>query len=135
MRQVVVVAALIEREGKILLARRAEGKKIAPGLHHLPGGHVEYGEQPAEALRRELDEEFGVSAGVGEPLAAFAYLTGEGVHTVAILYRVVVSGPIKLKTADNVEVVWVRPDEYAGFFPPDDPVFRASRRFLGAAGV
>ena len=52
-----VSAALIGREGRLLAARRASGDQA--GLWELPGGKVEDGESPAEALRREIREELG----------------------------------------------------------------------------
>src|SRR5262245_15050724 len=81
--QKVVVAAVMIRDGRVLLAKRAATKRIAPGKYHLPGGHVEHGEHPAAALAREMAEEFGVRVDVGEPVHAFAYLWG-GEHTVGI---------------------------------------------------
>ena len=53
---VLVVCALLEREGKILLGRRAPGRALA-GKWELPGGKQENGESPQEALQRELREE------------------------------------------------------------------------------
>ena len=55
----VVAAALINPEGRILLARRPEGKSMA-GLWEFPGGKVEPGESPETALIRELQEELGI---------------------------------------------------------------------------
>lgn len=53
-----VSAAIIYRNGRVLAARRAEGKQQA-GLWELPGGKVEPGETPEQALRREISEELG----------------------------------------------------------------------------
>ena len=54
-----VVAGIIRREGKILLARRASHKAMS-GKWEFPGGKVEEGESPGTALEREIYEEFGV---------------------------------------------------------------------------
>ena len=51
-----VTAAVIEREGRILICRR-RADQDQPGKWEFPGGKLEDGEQPAEALRRELREE------------------------------------------------------------------------------
>jgi 8-oxo-dGTP diphosphatase len=64
---VLVVAAAVVRDGRLLLALRPDGSHLA-GHWELPGGKIEPGEQPVEALRRELLEELGVAASVGEPL-------------------------------------------------------------------
>ena len=55
----VVAAALIDSDGRVLVARRPSGKKMA-GLWEFPGGKVEQGETPERALIRELKEELGI---------------------------------------------------------------------------
>lgn len=65
-----VLAAVIERDGRLLLARRPAGKRHA-GLWEFPGGKFLPGESPLEAARRELAEELGVeTVAVGALLAA-----------------------------------------------------------------
>ena len=60
MKTVLVSAvALIDRDGRILLAQRPEGKSMA-GLWEFPGGKIEEGETPEAALVRELEEELGI---------------------------------------------------------------------------
>jgi 8-oxo-dGTP diphosphatase len=63
--RLLVVAAIIERDGLILCARRGPGRAL-PGLWEFPGGKVEAGEGEREALVREIREELGVSIEVGE---------------------------------------------------------------------
>ena len=69
MKTIDVVAAIIEREGKILLAQRPAGGD-QPGLWEFPGGKVERGESQPQALARELMEELGITAQVGAYVAS-----------------------------------------------------------------
>ena len=55
----VVAVALVDPDGRVLIARRPEGKPLA-GLWEFPGGKLEPGERPEEALIRELHEELGI---------------------------------------------------------------------------
>jgi mutator protein MutT len=54
------VAALLIRDGRVLLCHRTVGRRWYPDVWDLPGGHVESGERPIEALVRELKEEVGI---------------------------------------------------------------------------
>ena len=56
----VSAVALIDPDGRVLLAQRPEGKSMA-GLWEFPGGKVEAGETPEAALIRELEEELGIN--------------------------------------------------------------------------
>ncbi len=63
-----VVAALIFKDGKILVCQRTRHQTM-PLKWEFPGGKIEEGEQPRDALRRELDEELGIQASVGDEVA------------------------------------------------------------------
>jgi 8-oxo-dGTP diphosphatase len=67
-----VVAAVIECDGQVLIGQRPAGKRH--GLKwEFPGGKVEPGEAPEEALRRELEEELGIQAVIGGQMADYEY--------------------------------------------------------------
>ena len=63
-----VVAALIVNDGKLLVCQRTRHQTM-PLKWEFPGGKIEEGEQPRDALRRELDEELGIVATIGDELA------------------------------------------------------------------
>ncbi len=82
----VAACALVDSDGRILLAQRPEGKSLA-GLWEFPGGKVEPGETPEETLIRELDEELGIQTKVAclAPLT-FASHAYEDFHLLMPLY-------------------------------------------------
>ena len=82
----VAACALVDPEGRVLMAERPEGKELA-GLWEFPGGKVEDGERPEDALVRELGEELGirVDAGALRPFA-FASHGYERFHLLMPLY-------------------------------------------------
>lgn len=82
----VVAAALIDPDGRVLIAQRPPGRDMA-GLWEFPGGKVETGEKPEDALIRELAEELGIT--VKEPCLApftFASHTYADFHLLMPLY-------------------------------------------------
>ena len=93
-RSVTVVAAVIrDGAGRVLLARRPAGSHMA-GLWEFPGGKLDHGEAPAQALVRELDEELGVRAAVGRPIT-FAVHEEPGLRILLLFYeaRIVAGRP------------------------------------------
>lgn len=82
----VVAAALADPEGRVLIARRPPGKQLA-GLWEFPGGKLDPGERPEEALARELAEELGILVATSDlaPLT-FASHAYEAFHLLMPLY-------------------------------------------------
>lgn len=76
-----VVAALIVKDGKILVCQRTKHQTM-PLKWEFPGGKIEEGEQPRDALHRELDEELGIDATIGEEVARIRheYRSGNSVE-------------------------------------------------------
>jgi 8-oxo-dGTP diphosphatase len=72
-----VAAALIVRENKILICQRTRHQTM-PLKWEFPGGKIEPGEKPEEALHRELEEELGILATVGSKVATVAHTYGNG---------------------------------------------------------
>ena len=82
----VAACALVDVDGRVLLARRPEGKKMA-GLWEFPGGKLNPGETPEQALIRELKEELGIDV-TAACLAPFAFASHEyeGFHLLMPLF-------------------------------------------------
>ena len=101
----VVVAAVIERDGLFLAARRTEPPELA-GLWEFPGGKVEPGEDDAAALVRECREELGVEVAVG-PKVGPDYLTPGGTMLVRTYRATLVGGePAPIESHDALR--WLR---------------------------
>jgi 8-oxo-dGTP diphosphatase len=82
-----VVAALIERDNKVLICQRAKEQPMALKWE-FPGGKIEPGEEEPAALRRELDEELGISATIGEKVASVEHHYKKGGAVALHFYRV-----------------------------------------------
>lgn len=87
-RPLLVVAGVIERNGEILVCQRQAGDSHQ-FKWEFPGGKVETGETPRQALERELQEELGVQADVGEEIARYEYRYPKRLPILLIFFRVV----------------------------------------------
>ena len=67
-----VVAALILQDGKVLICQRTRHQTM-PLKWEFPGGKIEEGEQPRDALRRELEEELGIDATIGDEVSRIVH--------------------------------------------------------------
>ena len=72
-----VVAAVIEKNGKLLVCQRTRHQTM-PLKWEFPGGKIEEGEQPRDALRRELEEELGIQAKIGDDIARLQHTYPNG---------------------------------------------------------
>jgi 8-oxo-dGTP diphosphatase len=82
-----VVAAILEREGRILICQRTP-KQSHPLKWEFPGGKVEPGESPKQALARELEEELGITGAAGEEVARYEFAYPGKAPVVLIFLRV-----------------------------------------------
>src|SRR5438105_7652243 len=126
----VAAVALIDPDGRVLLAQRPEGKHMA-GLWEFPGGKVEAGETPEAALVRELDEELGIA--VAEKCLApltFASHAYEAFHLLMPLYACR-KWEGEVTARQGQALVWVRANRLADYaMPPADEPLKAMLRDL-----
>ena len=112
-----MVAAVIEREGRILIARRPGGRHLE-GLWEFPGGKRRPEESPEAALAREIAEELGVRVTVGPLLERVDWSYPEKRVRLSF-FRCTIAG--EPRGLEGQEIVWVRPAELARYhFPPAD---------------
>lgn len=122
----VVAVALVDADRRVLIAQRPEGKAMA-GLWEFPGGKVEAGETPEQALIRELEEELGIStkAACLAPVS-FASHSYDSFHLLMPLYacRKWQGTP---EAREHIALKWVRPQLLRDYpMPPaDEPLIAA----------
>jgi 8-oxo-dGTP diphosphatase len=116
----VAACALVDADGRVLLAQRPQGKPMA-GLWEFPGGKVETGERPEETLIRELEEELGIV--VREPCLApltFASHAYPDFHLLMPLY-VCRRWEGTVTPREGQSLAWVRPNKLRDYeMPPAD---------------
>ena len=108
-----VVAALIVQDGKLLVCQRTRHQTM-PLKWEFPGGKIEEGEQPRDALRRELDEELGIAATVGDELARIQHEYPNGAM-VELRFFIVHEYQGELENRIFKQIQWADPKELLKF--------------------
>jgi 8-oxo-dGTP diphosphatase len=111
----VAACALIDPDGRVLIAQRPEGKAHA-GQWEFPGGKVEQGETPEQALVRELREELGIEPCEQclQPFAFASHAISDDRHLLMPLY-VCRRWDGFIDPKEGQQIKWVRPDKLASF--------------------
>lgn len=125
-----VTAGIIEKDGKILIAKRKTGTCVG-AKWEFPGGKFEPGESPEQCLKREIKEELNFDVEIREFVAKSRFSCGDKAIEL-LAYRVkYISGDIEL--TDHEEVQWVLPSELKNyeFTLPDVPVVREVEKIFG----
>jgi 8-oxo-dGTP diphosphatase len=118
--RLVVVAALIESDGKILACQRR--KNDAFGLKwEFPGGKMQREENPADALARELKEELGVEAAIGDEIYRTRHRYAELAREIELIFFGARADKGKMRNLAFEQMRWVTLGELAGldFLPAD----------------
>ena len=103
-----VVAAAIERDGKIFCAQRPEGKSLG-GFWEFPGGKLEIGESPEQALVREIKEELNSEIEIISYINEASYDYDFGTVVMKTYHAKLISGNLELLEHQNS--TWLAPDE------------------------
>lgn len=107
-KEIVVVGAIIERDGLILCARRAEGGPLG-GMWEFPGGKIEAGESARAALKREIREELQCHIEVGDELTTTSHEYDFGTVRLTTFRCQIVEGTPQL--TEHAEIRWVSPSQ------------------------
>lgn len=141
--QVITACAFIHHNfdsvEKVFLAKRADTKKFMPGIYELPGGHVDFGEEPETGLVREIREELGMESEIGDPFYVFTYLNDiKGSHSIEVIYFARFDGDlnsITINPEDHSEYGWFAENELSGAVTAgkdlDDEEFVAIKKGFG----
>ena len=122
-----VVAAVIMRDGKILIGQRKRSGRH-PLKWEFPGGKVEPGEDPRAALARELREELDVEAVIGEEMDSYEVSYGDGFRLRLHFYRVT-QFQGEPRNLDFEQIVWERPERL-----PDYDFLEGDLTFVSKVG-
>jgi 8-oxo-dGTP diphosphatase len=119
----IVSCAVIEKHGRILIARRKSGDHMA-GKWEFPGGKIEPGETSEQCLKRELLEELGVEIAVDEFICSSSWKYDHATIKLLAFKATLISGELILH--DHAEIRWVTSRELADYdFPEADvPIIR-----------
>ncbi|HZU83359.1 MAG TPA: (deoxy)nucleoside triphosphate pyrophosphohydrolase [Polyangiaceae bacterium] len=135
---VLAAAGVIVERGRVLLTRRKAGTHLA-GAWEFPGGKVHDGEDPREALRRELREELGIDAVVGDVVDVAFHRYEEARKSVLLLFFEAARTPGSAEPAalDVAAFEWAAPDalDPARFPPADVSVLRKVKARLARGGA
>lgn len=124
-----VAAAVIVRDGRVLIVRRGPGERHA-GFWEFPGGKIDPGETPQACIERELREELGIWTRAGEIFAVSEYEYDHGTVRLIAISTEIESGAVALSVHDRAEWAPLRGLQSYRFLPADLPI--AAK--LGAAG-
>lgn len=103
-----VVAGFLRKGDQVLLGQRPENNSL-PGQWEFPGGKIELGESPEEALKRELNEELGIEAQIGALRLAVTHSFGD--VGIVILFYDVQYWKGEPKPQHHLQIEWVYPSE------------------------
>ena len=130
--QAITACAFIHKDGKLLIAKRADTKTFLPGKYELLGGHVEFGESLEACLVRELQEELHIDITVENPFYAFTYFSdNDTCHNVEVDFFATLTPPnqkILMNKKDHSDFKWISADEVDTYLSENDKEAQAIKK-------
>lgn len=104
----IAVRGLIMHEGKFLLMKRSKLARGEHGFWELPGGGLDFGEAPEEALKREIEEEAQMEVEVVKPLSVWHYIRKEEVQIIGFTYLCKAKENEVILSDEHLEHTWTQ---------------------------
>lgn len=111
------VKGIVERDGLILTVRRSPSDETGGGTWELPGGKLDFGEHPEDALRREVREETGLEVEVGQVAYVTSILTSAVRQVVIIAYRCTAASDAVTLSSEHTAYRWADREELLRLLP------------------
>ena len=125
---ILVAAAVLIEQGRVLLSQRKRGTHLA-GAWEFPGGKVEPGEDPRDALARELEEELGIHAVIGDPVEVTFHQYPEKAVLLLFFEARRSEGSPEPRAIDVADIQWAGPEDLdPALFPAADVAILAKVR-------
>lgn len=116
MNQRITVRAIVRKDDRVLLLRRRDGRPAVVGKYQLPGGRVDYGEDPQDTIRRYLSETTGLTAQTIQLFDVVSYIDHDNrdLHYLYIVYKVSASNNDKIRLSERYDYyTWKKPADKA----------------------
>jgi len=125
-----VTCAIIEKDGKFLITQRPEDGRHNGGRWEFPGGKLDWGENPRESLKREIQEEIGIDVSVKEIFEISSNVYGGEKHVVLLAFHCLYEEG-KIEKKDIQDYRWITPDEMKDYdiTEADLPFIEKLKRF------
>lgn len=124
--QKVSVSGIIIENNQVLLVKRSMNQTYFPGFYEFPGGKIEFGESPEDAVIREVGEETGLKTIIVKLISCRSYLSKNNTqHNIELFYLLsILDSNLKIKLSDEHDhYLWVDENNvHETYLPEDDPV-------------
>lgn len=104
-------AVIINEEGKYLFVKKSSTEDINPNTYEFPGGRIEFGENPEEALMREIKEEIGLDINIITAFNTWSFTKGEDFQLVGVDFLCTVKGGEEKLSEEHESIQWANIEE------------------------
>lgn len=120
--QKIVATGYLSHDERVLLIKRSDAESFLPGYYEMPGGKCDFGEGPAECLRREFKEETGLDIRALKPYRALSYISDDQViHTIEIVFMTELVGNERVKLGkDHTDYRWLGEEDLGRYLISDE---------------